>query len=115
VVEGRTMGLGWDGVKEWSVLCASDSNMRGGKDWRRSNPSCFTNIFCCLHIYNLVQRHINKSLLICIRGENSYPFFLQLTFSRGNILSLPTFNLSSCRIGEIFHEGWFNILPHWNF
>jgi hypothetical protein len=57
-----------------------------------------------------MQRHINKSFLIYIKGENSYPFFLQLTFSFGSILSLPTFNFSSCKIGEIFHEGEFNIL-----
>jgi hypothetical protein len=81
LVEGRTMGwVGWSKLEEWSLLCALDSNMRSGKCWWWSNPSCFTDIFYHLCTYNLVQRHINKNLQSTLKERAHVPFSFDLPF-----------------------------------
>lgn len=74
--------VGWTKLDKWSLLCVLDFNMkRSGKNWWRNSPFCFIDILFHVHTYNLLQNHIDKSLLIYIWRGNSFPFFFWLMFS----------------------------------
>ncbi len=84
---------------------ALDSTKRRGKNnWWGSSSSISLHILCCLQTYSLVQRNLNKGVLICIGGGRFDHFLLQFSLSFGCTFPPPTFNLSSYKACKSLHE-----------
>ncbi len=74
------------------MILVAHSKFQHEEEWQGlggSIPSCFTDILCHLHIYSLMQKHINKSLLICIRGDNIFFSPFDLLFPLEMFLRFP--------------------------
>jgi hypothetical protein len=63
----------------------------------------------------LVQRNLNKGVVIYIGGGRFGHFLLQLSLSLGSIFSPPNFNLCSYKACKSFHETQLDVFLQQNF